>query len=97
MLSFLGVGLGWLLAAVSIRSVSGASSHRMGLDAVLLEPDLSERVASERFSKVHCWSCEATAVSAIIFLVSRKQFSSGGLGRPGNIIITESGAVTAAA
>jgi hypothetical protein len=71
MLSFLGAGLGWLLAAVSIRSVSGALSHRMGLDAVLLEPDLSGRVAIERFSNVHCWSCEATAVSAI-FLVESK-------------------------
>jgi hypothetical protein len=32
MLSFLGGGLAWSGEAVSIRSVSGASSHRMGLE-----------------------------------------------------------------
>lgn len=52
---------------VSIRSVSGVSSHRSGLEAELSEPDLSGRVACAGFAKDHCWSCEATATSTMVF------------------------------
>lgn len=51
---------------VSIRSVSGVSSHKCGLEAELSELALSGRVVCEGFSKDHCWSCEATAMSTMI-------------------------------
>lgn len=63
MLSFLGVGVRRSGEVVSIRSVSGVSSHRFGLEAELSELDLSGRVAG--FSKDHCRSCEATATSTM--------------------------------
>jgi hypothetical protein len=102
MLSFLGAGLACSGEAESTRSVSGVSSHRMGLDAELSEPDRSGRVSSEGFSKVHCWSCEATAMSAIVSSACEVKESrgarvvgqdSGGLG---NVIACD-GATTAAA
>jgi len=69
MLSFFGVGSGRSGEVVSIRSVSGVSWHRLGLDAELSEPDLSGRVVWVGFSNDHCWSCEATATSTIFSAV----------------------------
>lgn len=66
MLSFLGAGLGCWLAGVSILSVSGASLHRFGLEAALSELVLSGRAAIGDLLNDHCWSCEATARSAIV-------------------------------
>lgn len=50
---------------VSIRSVSGVSSHRFGLEAELDVLDLSGRVVCVGFSNDQCWSCEATVTSTI--------------------------------
>jgi hypothetical protein len=66
MLSFLGSGLDSCVGAASRRSVSGASSHRLGLDAELPELERSGRVVSAGLSNVHCWSCEATATSTMV-------------------------------
>lgn len=70
MLSFLGAGEASSGEAASIRTVSGDSSHRMGLDAALSEPMRPGCVVTEGFSKVHCCSCEATATSAMSFISS---------------------------
>jgi hypothetical protein len=73
MLSFRDAGHGCCVETESMRRVSGALSHRMGLDAELSEPDLSERVAWDCFSKVHCWSCAAMVTSAMFLVDGRKQ------------------------
>lgn len=67
MLSFRGSGLECSVEEARILRVSGASLHKFGLEAELLVLDLSGRVTKADFSKVHCWSWEATATSTMLY------------------------------
>jgi len=57
-----------------MRRVSGASSHRFGLDAEeLLELERCGWAVRPGFSNVHCWSWEETARSTILELGKKEK------------------------
>lgn len=64
--SFLVEGLEVGAAAESMRRVSGASSHRLGLEAALSVLERCGRATTSGLAKVHCFNCEVTATSTMI-------------------------------
>jgi hypothetical protein len=49
-----------------MRRVSGASSHRLGLEAALSVLERWGRATTAGLSKVHCFNCEVTATSTMV-------------------------------
>ena len=65
-------------AALLMRSVSGTSSHRLGLEAELSVLWRCGRATTSGLAKDHCESCEVTAMSTMVARWGRGKRESAG-------------------